>query len=183
MFDVPMRGFAGSGPPLALVADGATEFGKRMSVMIGMIGQRQREARVAGIFYGNVTTGAAVHAFGFGQHDLPQFDRRTRRVGALFRCSGPCDFVFDVLPLPIFPLAMLVFVKGGNNQTTHHQAQEREPGIKFAKRRIHGWLLKIRRPKAEGRKKAEYRSPKSKPAVTGNKVFYMTANETKNTSE
>src|SRR5207344_987256 len=68
---------------------------------------------------------------------LPNLDLKPRSIGPLFGSSGAGDLFFDVLPLPVFPLAELIFVIGGNHKSGHQQAKEHEPGIELAQRSVH----------------------------------------------
>ena len=76
---VPVRHVAvgvrsGRGTALALMADGATEFLKRMLVVNRMVGQGLRVAAVARVFHRQMAARAAIHAVEFREDDLADFE-------------------------------------------------------------------------------------------------------------
>jgi hypothetical protein len=138
VFNVAVGSLARGAPSLALVTDRAAEFIKRVPIMVRMVREWQWKSCIAWVFDRRVTTGTAVYPIQLRNHDLPNLYRNVTGIGALFGRGGAGHFVLNVLSLPIFPLAVLVFVKGHHDESTHKQAKERKPGVKLSKRgRIH----------------------------------------------
>jgi hypothetical protein len=77
---------------------------------------------------------AAIHSPELGQHDLPNFDGQSPRIGLLFGCGGAGHFLFKVIALPGFPLAKLILVKRNGYQTGDQQAKRRKPGVQTFER-------------------------------------------------
>ena len=117
MLDVAMSGLAIRRPPLALMADRASEFLERVLRVIGMISQRLLITSVARVLHGQVTSDTPINPLQTRQDNLLDFNPQGVGKYLLLGRGGAADLLSDVFLLPAFPFPVFVLVVARQHQS------------------------------------------------------------------